>query len=550
MQAPWKLIAPALPRWPSLQDYREAMQCPSQNFLDPDLASGQIAIDKLGLPRPASGNFASVYKVRCDGKLWAVRCFLQNKLKAEHYHEIQKTIRLFGPNFLMPFQYQENGLIVAGRAFPIMKMEWCRGEPLNEWIGKHLLNQDELYDFLQQWRKLVSELRSFGIAHGDLQHDNILIEKDGSIKLIDYDCMYVPQFEGEKSPEVGHANYQHPDRFHGHFGPYLDNFSAWLIQISVAIIGLDPSLWSKHKGGDECLLFRHKDLLYPEHSALFRDLDEHSDARIRKAAQTIKYFLTLPPEEIPDLEVTADLPFYEYVRTPEPGRQEFNSESYLTSSREVSFYNPRMVGSIAGLFVCLLLSITVWLGPEIETRLFWKGNQYYLLVEGVEKRFNRELAKGYFRQGLIDLRTSNDKRALLSRCLLYYYLGLLEAETGELASAVQNLTSAQTERACIGSGYNIPSQAQISIDLARVYELQRNFVDAEAQYKSAVSSLKTGAIVARGESLDGVLDSLIKILEQQQYKSTEVAEYKQFKSALHGIAQTSAELSEQVPEYQ
>ena len=50
--------------WPTPQDYQEAIQSPSLCFSDPDLHSGIVEEDRLGLPRPISGGFAVVYKVR------------------------------------------------------------------------------------------------------------------------------------------------------------------------------------------------------------------------------------------------------------------------------------------------------------------------------------------------------------------------------------------------------------------------------------------------------------------------------------------------------
>ncbi|MBX9723714.1 MAG: hypothetical protein K2X81_20075, partial [Candidatus Obscuribacterales bacterium] len=60
--------------WPSPQDYNEAIQNPHLCFSDEELRNGKAVLNALGLPQPNSGNFASVYRVRCDGKDWAVRC--------------------------------------------------------------------------------------------------------------------------------------------------------------------------------------------------------------------------------------------------------------------------------------------------------------------------------------------------------------------------------------------------------------------------------------------------------------------------------------------
>ncbi len=48
--------------WPSPQDYSEAVQNLSVNSVDPELRKGLVYVDALGLPRPVTGAFASVYR--------------------------------------------------------------------------------------------------------------------------------------------------------------------------------------------------------------------------------------------------------------------------------------------------------------------------------------------------------------------------------------------------------------------------------------------------------------------------------------------------------
>ncbi len=62
--------------WPSPQDYNEAVQSPRTAFQEPELQQGSPELDPRGLPRPRSGSFATVYKILCGKRNWAVRCFL------------------------------------------------------------------------------------------------------------------------------------------------------------------------------------------------------------------------------------------------------------------------------------------------------------------------------------------------------------------------------------------------------------------------------------------------------------------------------------------
>jgi len=52
-----------------------------------------------------------------------------------------------------------------------------------------------LQQLAERFRTMVSRLKEAGIAHGDLQHGNILVIDD-DYKLVDYDGIYVPSLNG------------------------------------------------------------------------------------------------------------------------------------------------------------------------------------------------------------------------------------------------------------------------------------------------------------------------------------------------------------------
>ena len=129
------------------------------------------------------------------------------------------------------------------------------------------------------------EVRSAGtgsvrpdIAHGDLQHGNLLVTPFGELKLIDYDGMFVPGLAKIGACEKGHVNYQSPTRTMSSWGPYLDNFSAWIIYASLVALTIDPTLWSLlHSPGDEALLFHHADYQDPRNSRALLALTQSSE---------------------------------------------------------------------------------------------------------------------------------------------------------------------------------------------------------------------------------------------------------------------------------
>ena len=61
--------------WPTARDFSEAIQNPCVCFRDPDLKALAPAIDRLGMPLIASGNYACVCKMSAGNDSFAVRFF-------------------------------------------------------------------------------------------------------------------------------------------------------------------------------------------------------------------------------------------------------------------------------------------------------------------------------------------------------------------------------------------------------------------------------------------------------------------------------------------
>jgi hypothetical protein len=180
-------------------------------------------------------------------------------------------------------------------------MEWLAGETLNQHVARRAADPVAMRALSGKFLRLCGELARHNMAHGDLQHGNILVV-DGELRLIDYDGMYVPGLEGLGTPELGHRNYQHPRRAGADFGPSLDHFSAWIIHLSLLALSLEPALWSRLSGGDENLLFRREDFDAPDNSdaveALRRIRDGQGDVLAERFLEAVHF----SPSAVPPLE--------------------------------------------------------------------------------------------------------------------------------------------------------------------------------------------------------------------------------------------------------
>lgn len=289
--------------FPRGAEYVEALQDPGAAFADPDLAASLPALTPLGLPRPVSGNFATVFRMQAaDGRVWAVRCFVRwFDDMGRRYAAIDEHLRRLSGSWRVGFDFQERGVCVGGEWYPIVKMDWAAGQPLLSYIEQHLWDGPALAYLATRFATLVDELRRAGVGHGDIQHGNILVAPGGDLRLVDYDGMFVPALSGLAGNELGHRNYQHPSRRPGEFGLHLDNFSSWVVYASLVGLAVDPLLWGRLDGGDECLLFRSHDFADPAHSDALAAFEASGDAVLVDLAARLRSYLALPLASVPPL---------------------------------------------------------------------------------------------------------------------------------------------------------------------------------------------------------------------------------------------------------
>jgi serine/threonine protein kinase len=273
---------------PTLQEYQEAIQRPDLCFKDGDLKNGKPVSGVFGLPKVISGGFAGVFQIKKGNKSYAARCFLRDVGDIEkRYKAIQEFLKRRRIPYFVKFEYIDQGILVKGKKHPILKMEWLDGQTLGEYVEKNRRNSQAMEDMAQKFKELVSELKKRQVSHCDLHDQNIMVV-GGELKMIDYDAMFVPGLEGYPGSEVGHTNYQHPERRLEDFGPHTDNFSEWVIYISLIALARRPDIWEELRGGDQCLLFRSTDYSDPDHSKAFRALENIPDDNLKLLLDTFK----------------------------------------------------------------------------------------------------------------------------------------------------------------------------------------------------------------------------------------------------------------------
>jgi hypothetical protein len=290
--------------FPTPSAYQEALQHPETAFADAALQRAEPRTGPLGLPRPVTGAFAAVFPMTTpEGTTVAAKCFLsdapdqQNRYRAVADHLADADLP-----YTVGFDYQPEGVRVGGAAFPLLKMDWAEGAPLNRFAEKHRGAPATLDALAEAWADMLADLEAANVAHGDLQHGNVLVretpEDRPALTLVDYDTAFVPALAGKQSAEVGHRNYQHPDRTEDDFGPHLDRFAGLAVYVALRALASRPGLWEKYDTGEN-LLFRAADFYDPGASPLFAELGaldalQHEVSALRAACHR-------PPEDAPTL---------------------------------------------------------------------------------------------------------------------------------------------------------------------------------------------------------------------------------------------------------
>lgn len=298
--------------FPTSGAYVDALQDTRRCFIDPELVAATIRTDRFGLPRPISGNFASVFTAQTTaGRRLAVKCFTRDVPdQQERFREIEAALREVPARWTVEFRYVENGVLVQGRPYPVLVMEWIEAKQLIAWIEDRLRTGERAAfgRLAESFAHLAASLEAAGIAHGDLQHGNLLVTARGELKLIDYDGMYVPALGGRPSTELGQPNYQHPRRTAAHYGPWLDRFSVRVIHLALTALAADPTLWHRlHKPGGEYLLLQKYDLEDPASSPALAALASLG-GRLRSRTEELAGLLGEPLDAIGPLDVIAPSP--------------------------------------------------------------------------------------------------------------------------------------------------------------------------------------------------------------------------------------------------
>lgn len=287
-------------KFPTSDKYLAAMQNPGLAFTDPELKQCAVETDMHGLPRPFSGGFVLACHLMNGKSEFAVRCFYKDirdlKLRYKAIGEFLSKNNTNGIFVLA--RLLEEGIRVERRLYPIIKMQWVKGDSLGLYVEKNVFNKARMRRLSAEFVKLVQKLEGLHIAHGDLQHLNIIVI-NGKPVLIDYDDMYLRELAALGSNGKGHPNYQHPARTADHFNSRLDRFPAIVVYLALEALIYRPDLWQKYCTGEN-MLFVRDDFQEPSQSSLLAEIE--SIPELKHHAERFRGVCMMEFEDIPSLD--------------------------------------------------------------------------------------------------------------------------------------------------------------------------------------------------------------------------------------------------------
>jgi serine/threonine protein kinase len=284
---------------PRGDEYLAAVQNPRTAFSDTELKICTAETDQFGIPKPYSGGFTTTFHLKNHSQEWAARCFTRAIPDLQkRYEAIGRFLEKSSDGFFVKASCLPQGIRIGNQWQPIIKMQWLEGQTLNTYIDRNISNASSIAKLVPEFLNLVHRLEQLGIAHGDLQHGNILV-KQGKLYLIDYDGIFLPELSTLKTNEIGHLNYQHPTRNATNYTSSIDRFSSIVIYLGLQSVSVSPTLWQKYDNSEN-ILFRADDFSNVENSLLLSDLS--TLPQLASSVERFRGVCKLDFDKIPSLD--------------------------------------------------------------------------------------------------------------------------------------------------------------------------------------------------------------------------------------------------------
>ena len=187
------------------------------------------------LERIGSGGMAVVYKARCHrlNRLVAIKILKEDLAQDEEFRrrfhdESQAVAMLSHPNIMAVYDVSKSGEV------DYIVMELLDGITLQQYMQKRggKLSWREALHFITQIMKALSHAHGRGIIHRDIKPHNIMVLRDGSIKVADFGIARLTSAAQNTLTQeaLGSVHYISPEQARGsHIDARSDIYSAGVV---------------------------------------------------------------------------------------------------------------------------------------------------------------------------------------------------------------------------------------------------------------------------------------------------------------------------------
>lgn len=260
---------------PILSSIRTSVENQQALILDPHAKNGLFCRDARGRLIAYTGGFSIVFPYEVNHEKWAFRCWYAELGNVRRRFEIiTRAIQQTKAPYLCDFTYVDEGIIVDGKIYPTTRMRWVDGENIKDYLCHNKTKKATLNKLAKNFLALVQDMHRLHLAHGDLQHGNIIVGAKGELFLVDYDSFYCDDLKGEPDIIIGLKDYQHPLRKQNQVvSEKIDYFSELIIYLSILGIAAKPQLVETYQVENaEHMLFEADDFSHLRSSRIYQEL--------------------------------------------------------------------------------------------------------------------------------------------------------------------------------------------------------------------------------------------------------------------------------------
>lgn len=332
-----------------------------------NLESGQLLADRFEVEKQlAKGGMGTVYLAK------DLHLHKQVIVKLSEFEELEKEARL--QNELLHQAFPRVLDIIKEEQRILLIMEYVDGVTLKEYIErKGNLSESEIYSIGRQILEALEFLhtRRPAIYYQDLKPENIMIQKDGRVRLIDLGAAVQKQYDGTKSQVIGTKGYAAPEQLEGKIDEIdarsdIFAFGAVLYSMATGIfLNMPPYIMNSldvecHEQSNK-LKYVIEKCTREEKESRFTNVEEL--LVIWESEKPDKFFLRLRKKEIKDNDMHKPSNFFQSEENVKesPNKNESKKKTYTKQTKAI-FLSAKLTPGlwIMAWLIQLIMSIFLW----------------------------------------------------------------------------------------------------------------------------------------------------------------------------------------------